>query len=242
MPDPMRHCLRCWTSLDVPRAPHVFCHACGCLQPHLSTDVGEYFDCLECSEPLDPAARGGRSELTCRGCGARRPYVRGPMVVITGAPGVGKSVLGIRLQARLRSGLVLEPPMGAVTQRDSLTTMAVFKDLLVLGAQVAQSGRYLVLPTFARPTEFEMLPERPWLSRIHWIALVCDPSELEHRLRHRRKSRAIDQVELDGLMGINQEVRSIGRSDPSVSLLDTTASSVDDVVEAATGLIESWMR
>ena len=242
MPTPTQQCLRCWTLLAVAKTPRVVCPECGCVQPHLSTDVGEFFDCLECSEPLDAPARDGRSELTCRICGARRSFVRGPMVVITGAPGVGKSVLGIRLAERLRNGVVLEPPASAVTERDSLTIMTMFKDWLVLGAQVAQGGRYLVLPSFARPDELDLLPERDWVGEIHWLALVCDADVLAGRLQSRRKSRTIDDEELRGLIGINNEIRAIANTEPHVTMLDTSTMTLLEVVGAAVTLIDSWVQ
>lgn len=80
------------------------------------------------------------------------------MVVITGSPGVGKTVLGIRLAERLCDGIVLEPQASHLTKRDSLTIMTMFGDWLVLGVQVAQSGRFLVIPSFARPDELDLLP------------------------------------------------------------------------------------
>jgi len=212
------------------------------VQPHLSTDVGEFFDCLQCGEPLEAPTAVGRTQLACRNCGTRRTFVRGPMVVITGAPGVGETVLGIRLAARLDNGVVIEPPGSGITKRDSLTIMTWFKDMLVLGAQVAQSGRYLVIPNFSRPRELDELPERPWVASIHWLALVCDPEVLAQRLRQRRKSRAIDDAELTGLLGVNEEIRDIALAGPRVSVLDTTAMSPDAVVDAAARLIESWME
>jgi len=163
------------------------------------------------------------------------------MVVITGGPGVGKSLLGVGLADRLPGGVVLEPPAGAVTKHDSLTIMRWFKDWLVLGAQIAQSGRYLVIPSFARPLELEQLPERAWVGPIHWLVLVCDADILERRLRGRRKSRGIGDAEVSGLIGVNEELRAIAQEHPGARVIDTSALSPGDVVDAAAAEIRGWV-
>jgi hypothetical protein len=155
------------------------------------------------------------------------------MVVVTGGPGVGKSLLGVGLATCLASGVVVEPPAGAVTKHDSLTIMRWFKDWLVLGAQIAQSGRYLVIPSFARPHELDQLPERAWIGSIHWLVLVCDAEVLERRLRGRRKSRTITEAELDGLIAVHEELRVLALERPAARIIDTSALSPDEVVEAA---------
>jgi hypothetical protein len=104
---------------------------------------------------------------------------------------------------------------------------------------VAQHDRYLVQTSFVRPDELDVLPERAWIGDIHWLALVCDGEELARRLKHRRKSRAIDDGELAGLLGINEEIRALAAADERVLLLDTSDMTAADVVEAAAGLIET---
>jgi broad-specificity NMP kinase len=163
------------------------------------------------------------------------------MVSITGCPGVGKSVVGFELARSFERGVVMEMDVTGRKEYASSPELILewFGEWVRIAVSVAQRRRFLVLTGFSRPHELESRPDRGWLSEIVHIALVCDREELRRRLAGRWDSRLWPEAEVEGLCGINEEVRLLAERDPSVSLVDTTSLSRAEVVDVVSATIQA---
>lgn len=93
---------------------------------------------------------------------ARPSFVLGPLCIITGAPGVGKSEVARGLIGRTDRAVVLDVDLwGQKEYRSDPELMTRWlREWLRFGVAVAQSNQLLILPGFVRPRELEPLPER----------------------------------------------------------------------------------
>jgi hypothetical protein len=159
-------------------------------------------------------------------------FVFGPMVSITGAPGVGKSVLGFELVRSFDRGVVMEMDVTAREHYASSSEAILewLSEWVRIGVSIAQGRRFLILTGFCRPRELESRPDRCWLSEIVHVALVCDQEELRGRLAGRWESRDWSEDQVKGLFGINDEIWRLAEADAAVSLVDTTGLGRRDVV------------
>jgi RNase adaptor protein for sRNA GlmZ degradation len=139
--------------------------------------------CLTCgpgaSLERDPAA----PVLRCASCGAVTEVPALPVFVVTGASGVGKTMVIAPLRRLL--------PECEVFEGDPISQIAalgwdVFGDTwLRIAHGVALNGRSTVLCTSLLPDQLESLPARKLLGPIHFCNLDCPGDELAARLRAR---------------------------------------------------------
>lgn len=190
--------------------------------------------CPACGDRAElPAVVGDHRD--CTRCGHRWPFVKLPLFALTGPSGAGKSTVGPYLARQLGDRVVvLEQDVLWVTGlRDDSDEHGAFRSVwLRMAAMIQQSGRPVVLCGTVVPPELEVLPERGFFSAIHYQALVADHELLAERLRARPAWREWDEPRIAEMLEFNTWLRtSAGSLRPPVDLLDTTALSVDQVVE-----------
>src|ERR1043166_7677793 len=103
-----------------------------------------------------------------------------PMFVVTGASGAGKSTMRARLGPLLPDFTVLD--LDPYIERFKEQDVSVHAELM-RGA--AATGKPVVLCGATIPENLEPLEERRAFGAIHYLALVCDNSEIEVRLKAR---------------------------------------------------------
>ncbi|MFL6120198.1 AAA family ATPase [Actinophytocola sp.] len=190
-------------------------------------------------EPLVEAADAG-TVLVCAVCEHREPYRRLPLFAVTGPSGTGKSTVGRVLVDRLADACVVVEQdllwVGAL--RDPSGDSAAFRQTwLRLAASIQQSGRPVVLCGTVAPPQFECWPERALFDPIHYLALTCADDVLRKRLRARPAWRGWDGARIDEMLEFAEWVRT-ARTDPPMTLLDTTTRSADETAD----VIEAWIR
>jgi broad-specificity NMP kinase len=155
------------------------------------------------------------------------------MVVITGAPGVGKSSLAKALDARIPGVLVLDGDITARKdmQSDYRLVRAWLRNWLECGVHVSDSGRTLMLAVFVRPRELEDLDEYSGLDEVIYVALSANATELAARLRERPKSEGISPEEVASLISLDREIREIAEADTRVFLVDSSGMTLDETAE-----------
>ncbi|TDV46933.1 AAA family ATPase [Actinophytocola oryzae] len=199
--------------------------------------------CAGCGRWTDePAvtADGAGTVLVCAACGHREPFRRLPLFAVTGPSGTGKSTVGRVLVDRLadRCVVVEQDLLWVGALRDPSGDSAAFRRTwLRLAASIQQSGRPVVLCGTVAPPQFENWPERVLFDPIHYLALTCDDAVLRKRLRDRPAWRGWDDARIDEMLRFAEWVRT-ARTDPPMTLLDTTTSSVD----ATADVVEAWVR
>ncbi|MFE1169411.1 AAA family ATPase [Nocardiopsis sp. NPDC058789] len=199
--------------------------------------------CTHCGEwDGEPDTGAGEHLLRCSFCGLTRPFLRLPLLCVTGPSGTGKSTVARELLARLSEHfVVLEQDLLWVGGlRDPADDHRLFRSTwLRTAAMVQQSGRPVVLCGTVAPPELEHLPERALFSGVHYLALTCDPRALATRLRRRPDWRGWDEARiaetLDHQDWLTEEA---GRLRPPVTLLDTTESTPVETAEAVLRWVE----
>jgi hypothetical protein len=105
-------------------------------------------------------------------------------------------------------------------------------------ANIAQSGRPVLLFGLADPDRYESRPERRYIGSIRTLALVCEEAELTRRLTSRSAWRKSAEEEfVRSMLQFNASLRSLAASRPErIALLDTSRDSV----EASASQVVKW--
>jgi predicted kinase len=178
----------------------------------------------------------------CPFCGYGHRFLRLPLFLITGASATGKTTVCLRLPQALPECVALECD---ILWRPEFAQPAQgyreFRNLwLRVAKNVAQAGKPVLLSGSAVPSQYEACPERRYFRSSHYLALVCDADELARRLQARPQWRQTsDAHTIEHMVAFNQWfVDSAETTDPPMTLLDTTALSVVDVVRR----VSAWVR
>ncbi len=178
---------------------------------------------------VEPVA-GLDAVAICPPCGARIPFRRLPLFIVTGASGSGKTAIALTLPSLLPECVVLESDIlwGAVPATGDDDYRAYHGVWLRLVKNIHQAGRPVVLCDTALPDQLESHVERRYLAHIHYLALVCDTAALAARLRARPAWRDAGGDEFVARMvAFNSWIREhAAATSPAMTLLDTTSAGV----------------
>ncbi|AFR09760.1 AAA family ATPase [Nocardiopsis alba] len=193
--------------------------------------------CAHCGEwDPEPDTGAGARLLRCSFCGLTRPFLRLPLLCVTGPSGTGKSTVARALLEGLRERcVVLEQDLLWVGGlRDPADDHRLFRSTwLRTAAMVQQSGRPVVLCGTVVPPELEHLPERALFDGVHYLALTCEPEVLAERLRARPAWRGWDEERIiETLEYQDWLLAEADRLHPPVSLLETTGRPLSETAEA----------
>lgn len=144
---------------------------------------------------MDPVDGGA----CCSRCGATDPTVRvGPLFLVTGASGAGKSTVLPLLLERLPPACavfdvdILIDPL-ARSAPDGQVDWPGFRDTwLHVAHGVTQNGVDPVLLGPFFPQQLDELPGRTWIGEIHTLVLDCPDDERRRRIEARPAWRARD--------------------------------------------------
>jgi len=179
----------------------------------------------------------------CPACGHRERFRRLPLLVVGGASGSGKSVLCRELTGRVDEAVLLD---GDILWRPEFATpedgyRGFFETWLRLAKNISQSGRPVALfnAGMVVPGNVEPCVERRYFTRVHYLALVCEPEELARRLRARPAWRESgDGAWIQEQVRFDQWLRANAHGDSPITLVDTTNLSI----QAAAERVAAWIH
>src|SRR5262249_23524488 len=104
---------------------------------------------------------------------------------------------------------------------------------------IHQAGKPVVLFGSAIPQQYESCTERRYIQGIHYLALVCEASELKRRLMERPHWRKSGSPEnLGRTLDFNKWLsENASKTEPKMDVLDTTKITVQDTVKS----IQDWL-
>lgn len=181
---------------------------------------------------------------TCKHCGHAHTFLRLPLLLIGGASATGKSAILQELAGCFSAAVLLEADLLWLQEFEKPPAghRRFFETWLRLAKNIGQSRRPVTLfgAGLAVPENIEHCEERRYFSDTHYLALVCDENELQHRLRARPAWRKSGQPEqLQEQLDFNRWLQNEGPlQTPGVTLLDTTDTTVEDSARAVKDWIE----
>lgn len=191
---------------------------------------------------VDKIVDEGASEAVCPECGHRHPFIRSPLLLVTGASGSGKSAVCRRIQGALRDDAVVFEGDILWAPHFERDPQLFFETWLRVCKNTAQAGRPVVL--FGAGTGFpenvETCIERRYFSTLNYLALTCDDATLAERLRRRPAwRRSGGEAYIAEHISFNRWFREHGPSEsPPIELIDTTTEDVDQT----TARVVAWIR
>jgi GTPase SAR1 family protein len=180
---------------------------------------------------------------TCPECGHKHPFLRLPLLIVSGASGAGKSTVCHQLLGKLTDVVLLDSD---ILWRSEFATPgntgpSFSETWLRVAKSVGQSGRPVVLfgAGVGVPDNIEPCVERRYFADVHYLALVCSDDSLIDRLQCRPEWRqthspqyVADQIRFNRWF---KERRRDLR--PAIELLDTTNSSILRTAEE----VKTWI-
>jgi len=178
----------------------------------------------------------------CQQCGYRHPFVRLPLLIVTGASGTGKTTVALKLTPQMPECVCLESD---VLWRDEFSQpdddYRQYRELwLRVAKNIAQAGRPVVLFGSSTPGQFEQCTESRYFTAIHYLAFVCAGDKLVERLKARpgwRKSGSEETVK--GMIDFNRWLTENAElTRPKMTLLDTSDLTLDESIEST----RDWIK
>jgi gluconate kinase len=196
-------------------------------------NLGVPFTCEVCGRAsgldLIPAVGG---VLRCPHCADERPFVKPPLLVVTGTAGVGKSALCARLAGTIPGAVLLDADIHA---EDLISVVspnedypAFWRSMMRLAHELAQN--HVVVVYFS-----VMLPEQvlansdvlSYFASAQFLCLTCQPDVLRVRLA-RREGKAVGPAIVDAWVDFNRALVAAASELPTATVLDA-GRTIDEV-------------
>lgn len=199
--------------------------------------------CPNCGEyRADKTIASEGAYAICPHCRFRHEFLRLPLFILTGASGVGKSTVCLKLSARMKEVVVLESDILWRAEFDQpATNYREYRETwLRMCKNISQAGRPVVLCGVGEPSQFEQCVERRYFSELHYLALVCDAQMLVSRLRKRPASRGTSNEEFiqEQVVFNRWLLNNARKTEPRMTLLNTSDMTVEETVKK----VERWVR
>ena len=189
--------------------------------------------------------------VTCPACGSTRAYDSHPLLVVTGASGVGKTTVYREIVGSVDAVVVesdlywLEPRGDVEVAWRTVPDESRYAFHLLQYASIAQSGRPVVAfgSGLGDAERTDRLDEADYFSRIEYLALVCETDEQAQRLRDRpgwETAAEADEpwADIDAQVAATERFQSLAAARDDYGVVDTTDATVEETVSA----VRSWIR
>lgn len=170
--------------------------------------------------------------LRCPHCADERPFVKPPLLVVTGTAGIGKSVLCARLAGTIPGAVLLDADIYA---EDLISVVspnhdypAFWRSMMRLAHELAQNN--VVVVYFA-----VMLPEQvlansdvlSYFDSVHFLCLTCPPDVLHARLA-RREGNGAATARIEVWRDFNGALVAAASEIPTATVVDA-GRTIDEV-------------
>ena len=131
--------------------------------------------------------------LRCPHCGADRPFLRPPLLIVTGTAGIGKSTLCARLAGTIPGAVILDADILA----DDLVSVAspnhdypaFWRSMMRLAHELAQNNLVVVYFSVMMPDQALANSDVVgYFDSVDFLCLTCPPDALQARLNAREAS------------------------------------------------------
>jgi len=201
--------------------------------------------CYQCGEYhpdkiIDPDA----GLVICPNCGYMQTFSFRPLFLVGGASGVGKSTVCQFLLGKTPDIILLDGDLlwREEFDRPDIQYRDFFETWLRICKSIALSGHSVVLFSAgaAVPENIESCVERRYFSGVHYLALVCEDTELERRLMARTVGKgSFDWDSLEKQKQFNRWLIENARmTKPQIGLVNTTRQSVEETADEVLVWIE----
>lgn len=175
------------------------------------------------------------THVTCPECGHSWPYRRGPLLLLTGCSGVGKTTTATRLFGMTKDFAVLDADIFYIPDDSQLSSM--LEPVCRLSAAFNQQGTAILWTMAGGLDCIKDTYHRQFFSEIRCLALTCEPDELRRRMTEGRG--ITDERWLNGSREYNEYFRTHNElGDVHFDKLDITRLSP---VEAAEQVL-NWVK
>ena len=144
------------------------------------------------------------THITCPECGHSWPYRRGPLLLLTGCSGVGKTTTATRLFGMTKDFAVLDADMFYIPDDSQLSSM--LEKVCNLSAAFNQQGTAILWTMTGGLDLLKDTYHRQFFSEIKCLALTCEPDELRRRMTEGRG--ITDERWLNGSRDYNEYFRT----------------------------------
>jgi broad-specificity NMP kinase len=139
--------------------------------------------------------------LRCPQCGDERPFLRPPLLIVTGTPGAGKSTMCARLAGRIPGAVLLDADIFAA---DMVSTVppnedypAFWRSMGRLAHEIAQNNLTVVFFSVMLPQQLLVNTDvLDYFESVHFLCLTCSAEVLRTRFA-RRLGSGIDTQRIE---------------------------------------------
>lgn len=124
------------------------------------------------------------THITCPECGHSWRYRRGPLLLLSGCSGVGKTTTAIELFQQHKDFAVLDGDMFYIPDDGQLSTM--LEKVTSLSAAFNQQGMPILWTITGGLELLKDTYHRQFFSCVKCLALTCEPDELRRRMNEGR--------------------------------------------------------
>lgn len=144
------------------------------------------------------------TRITCPECSHSWSYRRGPLLLLTGCSGVGKTTTATRLFQQAEDFAVLDGDMFYIPDDSQLSAM--LEKVLHLSAAFNQANKPILWTLTGGLELISQTYHRRFFSGVKCLALTCDPEELRRRMTEGRGIS--DEGWLNGSRNYNEYFRT----------------------------------
>ena len=199
--------------------------------------------CFQCGmyhadKIIDPAG----PFAICPDCGFKHPFKLRPLLIVSGASGAGKTAVCQQLLGQTAQAVLLDSDI--IWRPEFNTPDTHYRDFFELWLRIckniAQSGRPVVLfgAGVGVPENVENCIERRYVSKIHYLALVCTDKTLSNRLQKRPAWRGAQNPGfVENNLRFNRWFQTYHGS-PEIKVIDTTNTALEKTVSQVAAWID----
>jgi broad-specificity NMP kinase len=170
------------------------------------------------------------SYTVCPDCGYKQPFLKLPLLIITGASGTGKSTVMSKLLGKLNNYIILESDI-LVFIFINWNLHVYLETWLRICKNISQSGKPVILfGGLGVPNDIMSCVEKRYFSAVYYLALVCDNNVLEKRLLTRPVWMGITREYINQQTKNNSTLKKCKSN--NIEFIDTTSASVEETADA----------